>query len=30
MNRMFKNKYAEVDRTKHHYFLFVVTKVSEL
>jgi len=24
---MFKNKYAEVDRTKHHYFLFVVTKV---
>ena len=28
MNRTFKNKYAEVDRTKHHYFLFVVTKVS--
>jgi hypothetical protein len=25
---MFKNKYAEVERTKHHYFLFVVTKVS--
>jgi len=28
VNRTFKNKYAEVDRTKHHYFLFVVTKVS--